>query len=129
MDDKELPNLNSIGGLIDSWTYNSGRVHPNKNFLNSFFDVLIEKLLRGLISIKTKKHLIPLLLIDIHTPRIVSNHCSLFQMSQEFDILNGTDEFPYPTSIIQTDFKNFDSDSHEIDLFYIKIIDLVRLIL
>ena len=36
VDDKELPNLNSIGGLIDSWTYNSGRVHPNKNFLNSF---------------------------------------------------------------------------------------------
>ena len=41
-------------------------------------------------------------------------------MSQEFDILNGTDEFPYPTSIIQTDFKNFDSDSHEIDLFLYK---------
>ena len=41
-------------------------------------------------------------------------------MSQEFDILNGTDEFPYPTSIIQTDFKNFDSESHEIDLFLYK---------
>lgn len=27
---------------------------------------------------------------------------------------------PYPTSIIQTDFKNFDSDSHEIDLFLYK---------
>ena len=69
VDDKELPNLNSIGGLIDSWTYNSGRVHPNKISLTRF-DMLIEKLLRGLICIKTKKHLIPLLLIDIHTPEL-----------------------------------------------------------
>ena len=39
---------------------------------------------------------------------------------QEFDILNGTDEFPYPISIIQTDFKNFNTNNHEIDLFLYK---------
>lgn len=38
-------------------------------------------------------------------------------MSLEYDILNGTDEFPYPTSIIGTDFKNFSNDFHEIDEF------------
>ncbi|CAI5755532.1 unnamed protein product [Candida verbasci] len=36
----------------------------------------------------------------------------------EFDILNGTDEFPYPQSLINTDFKNFNID--EIDLFLYK---------
>ncbi|EGW34392.1 uncharacterized protein SPAPADRAFT_59823, partial [Spathaspora passalidarum NRRL Y-27907] len=39
-------------------------------------------------------------------------------MENEFDILNGTDEFPYPTSIVRTDFKNFDDE--EIDEFLYK---------
>ncbi|EMG48809.1 hypothetical protein SBY92_004085 [Candida maltosa Xu316] len=34
---------------------------------------------------------------------------------EDFDILNGSDEFPYPVSIIGTDFKNFNQD--EIDTF------------
>ncbi|RCK62675.1 Conserved oligomeric Golgi complex subunit 2 [Candida viswanathii] len=38
-------------------------------------------------------------------------------MELDYDILNGTDEFPYPNSIIGTDFKNFSSDFNEIDEF------------
>lgn len=36
----------------------------------------------------------------------------------DFDLLNGTDEFPYPVSINRTDFKNFDQS--EIDEFLYK---------
>lgn len=38
-------------------------------------------------------------------------------MELDYDILNGTDEFPYPNSIIGTDFKNFTSNFQEIDEF------------
>ncbi|KAG7663290.1 uncharacterized protein J8A68_003204 [[Candida] subhashii] len=39
-------------------------------------------------------------------------------MENEFDVLDGTDEFPYPISIARTDFKNFNEE--EIDQFLYK---------